>query len=121
MSQAAAQAAAFYQEVAPNGRLWAINDANGFPAPMTPQGRAVPFWSSLARAERIIKAVPAHSGFVPVELIWPKFRDDWLPGLERDGLTVGVNWTGPRATGYDLTPAALRANVEYAMRAAATG
>jgi hypothetical protein len=74
----------------------------------------MPFWSSLARAERIIESVPAYADFTPVELIWDVFSRDWLPGLERDGLRVGLNWTGPRATGYDLMPAELRANVDHA-------
>ena len=27
-----------------------------------------------------------------------------LPWLQRDGLLVGVNWAGLRATGYDVAP-----------------
>jgi hypothetical protein len=27
-----------------------------------------------------------------------------LPGLAQDSLLVGVNWSGKRATGYDLKP-----------------
>jgi hypothetical protein len=119
MSQAAVQASAFYLEVAQNGRLWSIKDSAGFPSPETPQGRAMPFWSSLARVERIIETVPAYAGFSPLELTWDAFRSRWLPGLERDGLRVGLNWTGPRATGYDLLPAELEANVEHAIAALA--
>src|SRR5436190_23339162 len=104
MSQAAAQAAAFYRDVALSGKVWSIRDSEGFPAPLTPHGRAMPCWSSLARAERIIKTVPAYRGFVPVELTWDDFRETWLPRLESDGLRVGVNWTGVRATGSDLAP-----------------
>jgi hypothetical protein len=119
MSQAASQASAFYQEVAQNRRLWSIKDAAGFPAPETPRGRTMPFWSSLARVERIIESVPAYAGFSPVELTWDDFRSRWLPGLERDGLRAGVNWTGPQATGYDLLPTELQANVDYAIAALA--
>ena len=35
-------------------------------------------------------------------------KSRWLPGIERDGLIAGLNWSGPRATGYDLTPGELR-------------
>ena len=31
-----------------------------------------------------------------------------MPGLERDGLLIGVNWTGPRFTGYDVEPEHVR-------------
>jgi len=41
----------------------------------------------------------------PVEIDLVTWRQRWLPGLERDGLLVGLNWSGDRATGYDIEPA----------------
>lgn len=35
-----------------------------------------------------------------------------MPGLSQDGLLAGVNWTGARATGFDIQPSELRENVE---------
>lgn len=72
----------------------------------------MPFWSSRSRAERIIASVEAYAGFEVVEISWQVFQRDWAPGLTRDGLLVGVNWSGPRATGYDLPPAHVVRNVE---------
>ena len=46
--------------------------------------------------------VPAYAGFVVEELPLERFRKRWLTGLERDGIRVGLNWTGTRATGYDV-------------------
>jgi hypothetical protein len=115
MTQAAAQATAFYQEVARNGNVWTIKDAFGIPAPASADGRAMPFWSSLARAERVVKTVPAYAGFRPLELSLDTFRDVWLQGLERDGLNVGLNWTGPQATGYDLSAKDVRVNIAAAL------
>src|SRR5215831_9611475 len=115
MSQAASQASAFYHEVAKQGRLWTIKDSVGFPAPRNSSGkRAQPFWSSLARAQRIIANVPAYRDFEPHELAWSEFCERWLPGLTRDGILVGVNWSGTRAVGYDVSPAEVVANVEAA-------
>lgn len=111
MSQAAAQASAFYREVLTSGLVWGIRDANGYPAPMTPGGRAFPLWSTRARAERVIATVPAYRVFEVVEIPWAWVIDTLLPDLERDGLRVGVNWTGPRAVGYDLEPRQLLVNV----------
>ena len=74
----------------------------------------MPFWSSLARVERVVESVPAYRGFTPVELTWNDFREKWLPSLERDGLRIGLNWTGARATGYDLTAQEVRRAVEAA-------
>ena len=105
MSQAASQATAFYREVARNHKVWTIRDTEGFPAPKTSDGtRAQPFWSSLSRAQRIVTTVPAYEGFTPVEISWAEFRDKWVPELERDGMKVGLNWSGPKATGYDRVP-----------------
>ena len=73
----------------------------------------MPFWSSLARAERIIRRVHAYHAFRPVELSLDVFIERWLPGLERDGLFVGVNWSGDRALGYDVAPASVRERIEF--------
>jgi hypothetical protein len=74
----------------------------------------MPFWSSRARARRIVASIPAYRDFSVEEMTWSTFRDRWLPGLKRDGIRVGVNWTGSRATGYDMEPDAVRAAVEAA-------
>lgn len=118
MSQSASQAHAFYRDVARDRRLWTIRDAGGYPAPMNPDGlRAMPFWSTLSRAQRIIERVPAYQGFEPVELSWRDFRDVWVPDLIRQGQLVGVNWSGPRAVGYDLEPEDVLRRIELASSA----
>lgn len=116
MSQAGSQAAAFYREVADTGVLWTIRDEAGFPAPLTTGGkRAQPFWSSCSRAEKIVKTVAAYRGFEPVAVSWQEFCEDWVPGLARDGFLVRVNWSGPRAIGYDLEPEELAEIVRIRM------
>jgi hypothetical protein len=65
----------------------------------------MPFWSKKSRAVGIVDHVGAYSGFDVVMVPLPEWRDRWLPGLQRDGLRVGLNWSGARATGYDLEPA----------------
>ena len=74
--------------------------------------RAQPFWSTRSRVEKIVKSVPAYSGFEPEEIPWERFCSFWIPELARDGYHVGVNWSGKRAVGYDLEPNELRQNVE---------
>lgn len=103
MSQAASQAAAFYRQSVENDAVWTVRDEGGYPAPENREGRrAQPFWSSRTRVERIIETVPAYSGFEPEEIPLADFLDNWLPDLERDGLLIGVNWSGPSARGYDV-------------------
>ena len=62
----------------------------------------MPFWSLRSRAERVAEQVPAFAGFEVVEIALDAFLDRWLPGLEKDELRIGLNWSGGRATGYDL-------------------
>lgn len=105
MSLSAAHSAAFRREVPGEGRVWTIRDARGHPAPQDPGGRrAMPFWSKPSRAERVVGAVPAYRAFDVVEIPVDDWLDSWLPGLQRDGLLVGVNWAGARATGFDVAP-----------------
>ena len=111
MSVSAAQAEAFYQEVLRLGQVWAIRDEAGFPAPMTPEGRAMPFWSARSRAIKVIENVDAYEGFEPVGLTLDEWRRRWLPGLAKDGIRVGLNWSGARAVGYDLDPDAVEDNL----------
>jgi uncharacterized DUF497 family protein len=93
--------------------VWTIRDDNGFPAPFnSDKVRAQPFWSSRSRVERIIESVPAYSGFVPHSIPWDEFVARWVPGLTKDGILTGVNWSGSRAVGYDIEPIALQRNVE---------
>ncbi len=106
MSLSGAHTAAFRREVPQEGRVWTIKDANGCPVPEDADGtRAVPFWSKPTRAKRVIAQVEAFHDFDVVEIDAQAFLAEWLPGLERDGLLVGVNWAGAHATGYDITPA----------------
>jgi len=119
MSNSASQANAFYEQVATSGSVWTIRDGGGFPAPLNSDGiRAMPFWSSLSRAELIIRNVEAYKGFYAVELSWQEFKSKWVPGLEKDGELVGVNWSGTQAKGYDIAPSTVVKNVESLFRSA---
>lgn len=55
MTPSSEQATTFYREVAHSGKLWTVKDAKGFPAPKNQDGvRAMPFWSSLDKVNRVI-------------------------------------------------------------------
>ena len=113
MSVSAAHASAFYAEAAEHHCVWGIRDRDGFPAPLNGDGeRTMPFWSLRSRAERVVSTVAAYAGFEVVEVPLEAFLTRWLPGLERDGLRVGLNWSGSRATGYDLAPSDVLTQLE---------
>ncbi|MEQ4210148.1 DUF2750 domain-containing protein, partial [Actinopolymorpha sp. B9G3] len=52
------------------------------------------------------------AGMEPVEISGQDWLDKWLPNLEKDGLRIGLNWSGARATGYDLTVADVLRNLD---------
>ncbi|MFE5409972.1 DUF2750 domain-containing protein [Microbacterium sp. NPDC056569] len=104
MSTSAAQAAAFFTELGADGSVWTIEDDAGIPAPVGATGeRAMPFWSRKSRALSVIATAPAYAGFRPRQISRAEFESRWLPGLAEDGLLIGVNWAGERATGYELS------------------
>ncbi|WP_349438020.1 DUF2750 domain-containing protein [Pararhizobium sp. A13] len=113
MSTAAAQAERFFSEVIAHGSVWSIQDGKGFPTSTNLDGQtAMPFWSLESKAQKVIDNVFAYSGFRTCRLELPEFVDRWLSGLERDGLYVGINWSGKRATGFDITPENVRIRIE---------
>ena len=117
MSVSSLHADKFYEEVSQTKRLWTIKDDAGFPAPKNGEGkRAQPFWSSLTRVEKIIDTIDAYKNFNPWEISWDEFARNWVPGLEKDEILVGVNWSGDRATGYDVMPSDIVANVEHCIK-----
>lgn len=113
MSQYGAQADAFFREVVRHRVVWTLRDDGGFPAPRNQDGqRAMPFWSSKARVERLIRGAAQFHGFVADCVPLEEWRERWLVGLERDRLLVGLNWTGQRGTGFDVEPSSVRARLD---------
>jgi hypothetical protein len=105
MRISAFHADAFYREAGADGSVWTVEDDSGVPAPIGTDGRrAMPFWSRRSRVERVIATVPAYAHFRPREVSREAFVERWSPGLAGDGLLVGLNWSGERATGFDFTP-----------------
>jgi len=108
MSISAINADAFVSEVLDGAQVWGIRDKGGFPTSTNASGEtAMPFWSSEKRAMLVIETVPAYRDFEPVPIALSEFISRWLPGLKKDGLHCGLNWSGKRVTGYELSPAAV--------------
>ncbi|MGI8613025.1 MAG: DUF2750 domain-containing protein [Nocardioidaceae bacterium] len=105
MTLSAAHFSAFFAEVERSAQVWTIRDKGGHPAPESNEARAMPFWSTRKRAQRIVDEVAAYRGFDIMAVPLDHWRERWLPGLQRDGLLLGLNWSGDRATGYDVDPA----------------
>jgi hypothetical protein len=105
MSLSGAHKAAFRREAPHEGRVFSIRDKGGFPLSKDAAGhRALPFWSKSSRAKLVVGQVAAYRGFDVVEIGMDDWLTNWLPDLDRDGFLIGINWSGSRATGFDLAP-----------------
>lgn len=112
MSISAAQADAFISEALATGQVWGIRDKDGFPTSTNSSGEiAMPFWSSESRAKKVTDNSFAYVDFHPEPIPLTAFMERWLPGLEKDGLYCGLNWSGERVTGHDLKPSEVLARL----------
>lgn len=114
MSVSAAQTAAFFHEIVANKQVWTLRDDKGVPTSTNSGITSMPFWSRESRARKVAGAVAAYRGFQPHPLSLEEFTSRWLPGMEKDGVHVGINWSGKSATGFDLAPREVRKRIAYA-------
>lgn len=114
MSQSGSQAAAFFREIAVQRAVWFVRDDQGSPAPEVPSGaRAMPYWSSRARAQRA--ADVWGNDLCPASISLETWRAVDLPDLAAEGCQVGINWTGSRLTGWDFTVAEVLNRLAHAL------
>ncbi|MFF4891849.1 DUF2750 domain-containing protein [Micromonospora chersina] len=105
VSVSAAQSAAFRKEAPAAGHVWTVLEDDSYVAPHKADGsRAMPFWSRQSRAQRVVDQVPAYSGLEIVAIPFDAWLRDLVPWLAEQGVLIGVNWSGERATGYDVSP-----------------
>ena len=115
VSQSGSQAAAFFKELARHHVVWFVRDDQGSPAPKTSSGeRAMPYWSSKARAQRAADIWGNDLRVVSTPLETWRTRD--LPDLANEGYRVGINWTGPRLVGWDFTVPEVLNRLTHALR-----
>ncbi|MGW1533681.1 DUF2750 domain-containing protein [Streptomyces aureus] len=102
MSVSGAQAAAFFRDVARTRTVWWVRDDEGCPVPVATSGHeAFPYWSTKARAQRAAELWGPD--FRAVSMPLDQWRNAALPDLVEEDLRVGINWSGPRLTGWDFT------------------
>ena len=100
---AGTQAHAFFEEVAETGDVWSLGGRQSMFVVLSESGtRVYPLWSSRRRAQKIVDTVPGYAGCKVLGSSWSNFVDNWVAILERDGVLVGINWTGANAKGFEL-------------------
>ncbi|WP_166435919.1 DUF2750 domain-containing protein [Cellulomonas shaoxiangyii] len=107
------------------GCVWVLRDGDGYVSVAGADGGrgAMPFWSGRSLAATVTRRAPADRRLVPEPVDLEAFLARWLPGLGRDGLRVGVDWSGMRARGVEVEPHELAGTLVEAGRSpgAATG
>ncbi|WP_406840945.1 DUF2750 domain-containing protein [Streptomyces sp. AHU1] len=102
MSVSGAQAAAFFRDVARTRTVWWVRNDEGCLVPVAASGHeAFPYWSTKARAQRAVELWGPD--FRAVSMPLDQWRNAALPDLDKEDLRVGINWSGPRLTGWDFT------------------
>jgi hypothetical protein len=103
LTTSAAHAAAFRRELPDAGEVWTVLEDGAYIAPHKRTGqRAMPFWSRQSRAQKVVAQVPAYQGLDVISIPLEEWLGDLLPWLIQEDILVGVNWSGSRATGYDV-------------------
>jgi len=98
------QAHDFYSDVITHNKMWTVRDIKGEVIFESNRGTKIkPVWSKITRVERIIKTIPEFSDLEPVEISWSEFENELAPKLKEKNIFVGVNWSGKKLTGYDMS------------------
>jgi len=113
VSIAAAQASKFYEQVVAEGRVFTFTENDEYLVYPIQGKEVVPFWSSKARLERIQKDHPKYQKYQISEVPLEQFLSEELHLFESEKVSVGVNWSGARLTGYDISAEDLRRNIGY--------
>ena len=91
---------------------WSAPEAGRLPGPVERWRTAcAPVLVASEQCRSCRERAPAYTGFTPTQMPLETFRSRWLPGMARDGLHVGLKWSGDRATGFDLDPTNVEANL----------
>ena len=113
VSLAAAHAKKFYEQAAAERRVYTFLDAGSFLVFPVRGTEVVPFWSSESRMQRVQKLHVKYRSFMIDQIPLTDFISKTLPQLEAESISIGLNWSGERLTGYDINVADLLRNLDY--------
>ncbi len=105
----------FIVEALATGCVWGLEGPDGWalcPSEKYTDTDVMPFWSQSEFAQ--LQCVGDWADYQPVAVALEEFLDDWLTGLHKDVLLVGVNWND-ELEGLELEPLDLLADIEAEM------
>ena len=111
MTIAAAQYARFRREAVAKGRVYTFTHEGDYLVFRIGEHDVVPFWSSESRLRRVQAQHPKYAAYSIESMSLREFLD-WLPEIREEGIHIGVNWSGSRLIGYDVSTEDLAAALE---------
>ncbi len=102
----------FIERIKKAGEIWGLKNADGWCVSDSNNNddvQVMPFWSDRAYAQQCAKEEWAN--YVPTAIDLVSFTTKWLPGLAKDKLLVGTNWSS-HLIGEEIEPLALKEKLE---------
>ena len=116
---AGAHAHKFFKEVASTNSVWTLGHGES-PVFIESSGtRVQPLWSSRKRVEKIVATAKGYEKCTILGMDWSQFESMWIEHLSKEGVLLGINWSGPNANGYEMLPRLVAESVRAARNAAA--
>lgn len=94
----------FVENIQESGRVWSLKSADGWVVVDSAEfedSEVMPFWSEEAYARALCSGEWAH--FQPEAITFEEFVEDWLAGMDEDGMLVGPNWNA-ELDGLEIEP-----------------
>lgn len=112
MTISSAQYDKFREQCVADERVFTFTDGGELLVYPVETGETVPFWSSRSRLEAIQRRLKKYQKWQITEFHFVEFWSR-LDQLEREGIQIGVNWSGPKLVGYNVSVPDLRAGLLY--------
>ena len=114
-STAALQYDEFKRQVAEERKVFTFTNVGKYLAYPVRGHEVIPFWSSHSRIVTVKKSHSQYQRYEITEMGLDEFIQ-WFPQLAAEGIHIGINWSGKRLIGYDISIQHLKAAIEYWMK-----
>ncbi len=94
----------FVENIQESGQVWSLRSPDGWVIVDSAEyedAEVMPFWSEEAYARQ--HCVGEWEHFEPAAISFEEFIDDWLAGMDEDGVLVGPNWNA-ELDGLEIEP-----------------
>jgi hypothetical protein len=113
MSAASTHASQFYEQVVRDGKVFTFTEDGAYVVFRPDEFEVIPFWSSRSRMTRIQEVHVQYAHLAIDEMSFDEFRVKTLEQLEKENIRVGLNWSGAKLVGYDISVKELRKCLAY--------